>query len=237
MAHEVVVGSDASCDFPVAFEEVYAQHCRLIFEDGTVWVEDLGSTNGTYLGGEQLAPGDRTEVPPGSTVSLARVATLDWKDIQALRPRGQARGEHRGSPSSTSLDVSDRPTVVSVSVYLLYVALTLTVVLMMAGAYSQFDSAPSDVKTRLTIVTVLSYLSILGFLLYLVYKVSVGTGRYRILLSIVVVLVVPIMFSATSAIYGTSFRYTNPLLILLFALIYVPTILLYIPSAGEWFNR
>jgi serine phosphatase RsbU (regulator of sigma subunit) len=48
------VGRHPSCDvvFPVA--EVSRQHCRLRIEGDTIAVHDLGSTNGTFVGGQRL---------------------------------------------------------------------------------------------------------------------------------------------------------------------------------------
>ena len=54
--HEVTVGSDPSCDFSVQDKTVSAQHARLCYRQGQWWVEDLQSTNGTYLNDEPVFP-------------------------------------------------------------------------------------------------------------------------------------------------------------------------------------
>ena len=46
---EVTVGRDPSSDFSVDDKTVSAQHARLFYRQGQWWVEDLQSTNGTYL--------------------------------------------------------------------------------------------------------------------------------------------------------------------------------------------
>src|SRR5215210_1736965 len=69
---ELTVGRAAGCQ--VALEDNYVSqlHARVFARDGTVWVEDLGSTNGTYLNDRRVsAPlavrrGDQLKV--GSTV-------------------------------------------------------------------------------------------------------------------------------------------------------------------------
>ena len=51
-------------------------HARVFDRDGTLWIEDLGSTNGTFVNGERsnervkLRKGDRVQV--GETVLEAR---------------------------------------------------------------------------------------------------------------------------------------------------------------------
>ncbi len=52
---------------PLADEYVSTQHARLLLHDGQWYVEDLGSTNGTYIGNERLTrptPGRRQEPGP-----------------------------------------------------------------------------------------------------------------------------------------------------------------------------
>jgi len=49
---ELTIGRDISCECIVGDTTVSAQHARLIFQQGQWWVEDLRSTNGTYLNHE-----------------------------------------------------------------------------------------------------------------------------------------------------------------------------------------
>lgn len=50
----VTFGRGSDCTVPLADEYVSTKHARLLFHDGQWYVEDLGSTNGTYLGSERL---------------------------------------------------------------------------------------------------------------------------------------------------------------------------------------
>jgi pSer/pThr/pTyr-binding forkhead associated (FHA) protein len=72
VADEMTVGRAAGCG--VALEDVTVSqlHARVFRRDGQLWVEDLGSTNGTFVNRKRVgAPvtlrrGDRLQV--GSTV-------------------------------------------------------------------------------------------------------------------------------------------------------------------------
>jgi len=69
---ELTVGRAAGCQ--VALEDNYVSqlHARVFTRDGAVWVEDLGSTNGTYVNDRRVSSplavrrGDQLKV--GSTV-------------------------------------------------------------------------------------------------------------------------------------------------------------------------
>jgi pSer/pThr/pTyr-binding forkhead associated (FHA) protein len=54
---EITIGRDPACDCVIEDSTVSAQHARLAFRQNQWWVEDLHSTNGTYLNSEiVLAP-------------------------------------------------------------------------------------------------------------------------------------------------------------------------------------
>ncbi len=70
---ELTIGRATTCTVGVPDDTFASQlHARVFRRDGGVWVEDLGSTNGTHLNGQrivsptQLAKGDRLQI--GNTV-------------------------------------------------------------------------------------------------------------------------------------------------------------------------
>ena len=52
---EVIIGRDPTCNLPLDDNTVSAQHARLSYRQGQWWVEDLRSTNGTFLNQEAVS--------------------------------------------------------------------------------------------------------------------------------------------------------------------------------------
>ena len=54
---ELFLGRSRTCDFIVDEATVSLQHARLFFRQGQWWLEDLASTNGTFLNDEAVQGG------------------------------------------------------------------------------------------------------------------------------------------------------------------------------------
>ncbi len=74
---ELTLGRAPTCSIGIPDDTFASQlHTRVFPHDGAVWVEDLGSTNGTHINGArlsaplQLAVGDRLQI--GSTIFEAQ---------------------------------------------------------------------------------------------------------------------------------------------------------------------
>ncbi len=52
---EITIGRDPTCDLPLDHQTVSAQHTRLYYRHSQWWVEDLRSTNGTFLNQEPVS--------------------------------------------------------------------------------------------------------------------------------------------------------------------------------------
>jgi hypothetical protein len=70
---DATLGRGGGCTVPLSFDTFVSQvHARVSERDGTLWIEDIGSTNGTYVNGERidqptkLRKGDRVQL--GETV-------------------------------------------------------------------------------------------------------------------------------------------------------------------------
>ena len=71
---EVILGkSGQRADVVVSDPTVSRAHCKIIFRDGHTYVEDLNSTNGTFVNNVRLAPGQRMELTSGDTLRLSGI--------------------------------------------------------------------------------------------------------------------------------------------------------------------
>ncbi len=64
-----VVGRREDCDLRIPVEDVSRKHCRLVKEADGIRLEDLGSSNGSYVNGHRvqetgLKPGDWIQIGP-----------------------------------------------------------------------------------------------------------------------------------------------------------------------------
>ena len=69
LGEEITIGRAATCTIGMPNDSFVSQlHARVFRDSGSVMLEDLGSTNGTYLNGkrltaaERLTKGDRVQV-------------------------------------------------------------------------------------------------------------------------------------------------------------------------------
>lgn len=71
-----VIGSAAECDVRVQSPTVSARHCRLSKRGTKYLLEDLGSSNGTYLEGKRLT--SPTLIDKGDSVTLGLHVPMPW---------------------------------------------------------------------------------------------------------------------------------------------------------------
>ena len=100
---QLVIGRDSSNGVAINDAEISRKHSRLSFQGGKYVLEDLGSTNGTFVNGQRLAgpvvlkPGDvvslgeqivlmydAINIDPGATVAVSR------KSVNAVPPPVQS---------------------------------------------------------------------------------------------------------------------------------------------------
>jgi predicted component of type VI protein secretion system len=76
---EILIGREVGSDVFVNDEEVSRQHARLTSQFGDYVLEDLGSTNGTFVNG-QRATGQHI-LKPGDTILLGERVSLSFEEV------------------------------------------------------------------------------------------------------------------------------------------------------------
>jgi len=78
---QLTIGRDATNGVAINDAEVSRKHARLMFQGGKYVLEDLGSTNGTFVNGQRLA--GPIVLKPGDVVSLGEQIVLMYDAIAA----------------------------------------------------------------------------------------------------------------------------------------------------------
>jgi DNA-binding winged helix-turn-helix (wHTH) protein len=81
-----LIGRLPDCDLPVGHRAVSRQHAQIVCEAGRYHLEDLGSTNGTFLNGQQIEPHDRRSLKAGDLIQIAHVAVFRFEDPSVTTP-------------------------------------------------------------------------------------------------------------------------------------------------------
>ena len=77
---EIIIGRDPQCDFSIPRETVSAHHARLSYHHKNWWIEDMISTNGTYLNEDQVTTA--TVLVDGDTIQCGDVSfTINITDL------------------------------------------------------------------------------------------------------------------------------------------------------------
>lgn len=107
---ETTIGRKPHNDIVIDHLAVSSQHAVLRADDGELWIEDLKSTNGTYVNGQAVS---RRRLWPGDVIELGKVRLEVRRDSAARRHdtgtgtddrpsadgmSGRAHAEERGGP-------------------------------------------------------------------------------------------------------------------------------------------
>lgn len=97
-----LIGRSRICNLVMDAEIVSGEHAMVRWTGDTWTIQDLGSTNGTYVDGRRLAPGERVAMPRSCKVGAGRPApTLTLLDdspptLSAETPEGERHFATRG---------------------------------------------------------------------------------------------------------------------------------------------
>lgn len=71
-----IIGRSSQCDVVIPHEGMSRKHCMLTSRLGSLYVTDLGSTNGVFLDGDKIDPNKEILCPTYLTLSFGYVQTL-----------------------------------------------------------------------------------------------------------------------------------------------------------------
>lgn len=83
---EILIGSSEQCHLRYPDERVSRKHCRLLLQEGRLFICDLGSTNGTWIKRQKIAGTSWIPIAFGDPVHLAGMIPLDWNLVEQLMP-------------------------------------------------------------------------------------------------------------------------------------------------------
>jgi serine/threonine protein kinase len=82
---EFVIGRDTACEIRVPSDAVSRRHARLTITDDAVFIQDLGSANGTFIEGRRAE--GRVALQPGQKIEMGLVVLqANWKPRQPGAP-------------------------------------------------------------------------------------------------------------------------------------------------------
>ncbi len=76
LVSSLTIGRAPENDLVLEHVTVSRQHAHLTLEQGRLYVEDLGSSNGTFVGDQRLTPGQRVEILPDQAFELGQVKAV-----------------------------------------------------------------------------------------------------------------------------------------------------------------
>lgn len=101
---ELMLGRDLANDIAISDPEVSRRHARFFLQNDNILVEDLGSTNGTFLNGERIA--SPQQLRPGDVITLGESIVLVFEragydpDATVISTRGEPTIERQPEPQA-----------------------------------------------------------------------------------------------------------------------------------------
>jgi EmrB/QacA subfamily drug resistance transporter len=137
VASSATIGREPECDLQVLDSEVSRVHAKVTVRDGVAVIDDLHSSNGTYVDGERiiarqtLAPGDRIQIGEATIELTSPVFAGETARTLAPQPSG-VREIIRESPKLLTAESGTRKwwtlAVVLITVFILLLDVTIVAV-------------------------------------------------------------------------------------------------------------
>jgi hypothetical protein len=98
----ITLGRDPSCEIVISDPQVSRQHARLTRQDEMIVIEDLGSTNGTFVNGMRLT--NPHTLINGNVIGLGDAVTLTYYGVSIATTEPLA-----GQPTASAMPPSPEP--------------------------------------------------------------------------------------------------------------------------------
>ena len=109
-ADMITIGRSPGNDIQLSDRTVSRKHMKILKKDGKYFIEDLDSTNGTYVHGEQVKPGGQVEVKEGLTISIGMsLICLGDKGLESFMASHDSLNLYNEMSETGSFLVKNRP--------------------------------------------------------------------------------------------------------------------------------
>lgn len=105
-AKEIILGRDIENEIVINDSEISRRHTRLLIQEGGYVVEDLGSTNGTFVNGKKIAGSHVLE--SGQTIRLGENVTLSY-EVAGFDPDATLASGQRAPAAAAPVAASPAP--------------------------------------------------------------------------------------------------------------------------------
>jgi pSer/pThr/pTyr-binding forkhead associated (FHA) protein len=78
--NEYIIGREQTADITISDPEISRRHARLFFQNGSYIIEDLGSTNGTFVNGQKIS--GPYLLRPGEVVNFGEHVSVLYESVQ-----------------------------------------------------------------------------------------------------------------------------------------------------------
>ena len=101
-ANPMTIGRSYSVDLPLIFTDVSRNHLKVYFQNHEIFIEDLGSKNGTFVNDQKIEPHKLTPYKPGDRLRLG-------KTEETLSLRAEMKETKKTTPLVKSQVFSSEP--------------------------------------------------------------------------------------------------------------------------------
>ncbi len=97
----VTIGRSKSCTIVAPYDGISRNHCQVNFENGEIFVTDLGSTNGVFIDGTKVEPNVKIPYQTFLTFSIGSIQsiTIEFDDKTSVKDQAPLIQFKPGGPS------------------------------------------------------------------------------------------------------------------------------------------